>query len=103
MNEEKYLLKKSDIYTKIAKNIFGDIVRDVYLADVKYDFYSEEEVLSNIEQYSQNITTDESATELSQDALTIVIEFINDKKVVFTNSEWGSMAKFSEENIFKIV
>ena len=98
---EKYILKKCSKTTKIAKNIFGNIVKDVFYAKQHFEFCSEKETISEIDSMIENSSHIENS--IDQDASTIVIEFLNGKKVMFSNSEWGSMTSLSDNKIKNIV
>lgn len=94
-----YILKEVESVTKIAKNIFGDIVHKVYFSS---EFYgSEDETISRIDRdINSGFNRDDC---IDQDCKTIVIEFVNGKKVVFSNSEWGSMEAFNDSEVKKYV
>ncbi len=99
--KEVYVFKEVKEITKIAKNIFGDIVNNVYYADVLYDGINLDYLISKIDRDINNA----SNTNLSIDqcGINIVIEFINGQKVFFSNSEWGSMESFNNtENVIYV-
>lgn len=98
---EKYLLKEDKNMTKVAKNIFGDIVNNAYYAEINYSFIPEEETILKLDKLILNSVHKEE--EIDQDAKVIVIEFINGKRVIFHNSEWGSMSALKSEEIKKII
>ena len=98
---ETYILKENKSVTEIAKNIFGDIVCKVYYAGVHYGSIEEERVISTID--NEIKTAFNSDTSIDQDGRTIIIEFVNGRKVIFSNSEWGSMEIFNDSEINKIV
>lgn len=97
----KYILKEVEAVTKIAQNIFGDIVQKVYYADLHYNHVDEAQTIATIDKAIENASNSE--TSIDQDTRTIIIEFINGRKVVFSNSEWGSMEVFHSAEIHKIV
>lgn len=98
---QKYILKESAQVTAFAKNIFGDIISKVFYAKENYDFYTEEEIIESIDSTIENSSSNENDLDLG--ALTLIIEFINGKKVIFTNSEWGDAKPFTDDLIHKIV
>ena len=86
------MLKEVEAVTKIAKNIFGDIVHKVYYAESHFAHVDEAITIASIDRDIAN--SSHSETTIDQDGKTIVIEFINGRSVVFSNSEWGAMEKF---------
>jgi len=98
---DAYILKEVEAVTTIAKNIFGDIVHKVYYAEVHYDHREESQTISMIDRQITSACNSEKS--IDQDAKTIIIEFTNGRKVVFSNSEWGSMEAFSDDEYKKIV
>lgn len=90
--KETYFVKEVEAVTKIAKNIFGDIVKKAYYCEVHYSSITEAETIATIDREIANSFHTE--TSIDQDGRTIVIEFVNGRSVVFSNSEWGSMEKF---------
>lgn len=99
-----YILKEVENIAKIAKNIFGDIISKVYYAEFSDNEENEAgreravKLFSLLESLSGN-----TENSISQDGRNIVIEFVNGRKVIFDNSEWGSMEKFSDDNIKSII
>jgi hypothetical protein len=92
---EVYMLKEVDNVTQIAKNIFGDIVHKVYYAELHYSSVDEATTVARIDsEIAKSFHTEKS---IDQDGRNIVIEFVNGRKVFFSNSEWGSMEKFDEK------
>ena len=98
---EMYILKEVESVTEIAKNIFGDIVNKVYYAELHYDFRDEAIAIASIEYKIKHSFNDDKS--INQDDKTIIIEFVNGKRVIFSNSEWGSMEAFNSSEIKKIV
>ncbi len=98
---EKYILKEVEKVTAIAKNIFGDIVEKVYYAMAYYETMDEQASISHFNYEIEN--SFHTANSIDQDCMTIVIEFTNGKKVVFSNSEWGSMESFHSDEIEKFI
>jgi hypothetical protein len=96
--KDVYMLKEVEAVTKIAKNIFGDIVHKVYYAESHYSTVEEAETIARIDrEIASSFHTENS---IDQDGRTIVIEFVNGRSVVFSNSEWGAMEKFEfDENV----
>jgi hypothetical protein len=86
------MLKEVEAVTKIAQNIFGDIVHKVYYAESHYSNVDEATTIAMIDREIEN--SFHSETSIDQDGRTIVIEFVNGRSVVFSNSEWGAMEKF---------
>lgn len=96
--KDVYMLKEVEAVTKIAKNIFGDIVHKVYYAESHYANVEEAETIARIDREISSSFHTENC--IDQDGRTIVIEFINGRSVVFSNSEWGGMEKFDfNENV----
>jgi len=90
--KDAYILKEVDAVTKIAQNIFGDIVHKVYYAESHYAHVDLADTIARIDRsIAQSF---HSETSIDQDARNIVIEFVNGRKVFFSNSEWGAMEKF---------
>lgn len=90
--KDVYMLKEVEAVTKIAKNIFGDIVHKVYYCESHYAQVDEADTIARIDrEVAGSFHTD---TSIDQDGRTIVIEFVNGRSVVFSNSEWGGMEKF---------
>ncbi len=98
---EMYILKEAESVASVAKNIFGDIVNKVYYAELHYDFRDEEKTIASID-YKINHSFNDNKS-IDQDDKTIIIEFVNGKRVIFFNSEWGSMEAFNSSEIKKIV
>ena len=92
---EVYMLKEVDNVTQIAKNIFGDIVHKVYYAELHYSSVDEATSVARID--SEIAKSSHTEKSIDQDGRNIVIEFVNGRKVFFSNSEWGSMEKFDEK------
>lgn len=100
MNEQ-YILKEVAEVAVIAKRIFGDIVKNVYYAELSYDFVVESDTIASIDKLINTASNQENS--IDQDARTIVIEFINGHHVIFSNSEWCCMESFHSSSIKKIV
>lgn len=100
MNEQ-YILKEVSDATKIAKNIFGNIVNKVYYAYWINDTVTEEYTISMIDRAIKASFNSENS--IDQDDKTIIIEFVNGNHVIFSNSEWGSMEKFNISDVKKYV
>lgn len=99
--KDQYILKEVAEVTKIAKHIFGDIVNKVYYAEVSYDFVTEEDSIARIDKYIETAQNKEDG--IDQDCRMIVIEFVNGRNVIFSNSEWGSMEAFHTSEVKKYV
>jgi len=74
---------KTSELTKIAKNIFGDIVETVYV-----EHFSKSD---NVNKIVEKILKNSKPDELQYDDNTIVIKFTNGRFVNFTGSEWCSI------------
>jgi len=99
--KEQYILKEVESVTQIAKNIFGDIVEKVYYAEIAYAFIAESETIERIDNQIESASNQENS--IDQDCKTVVIEFVNGRKVIFSNSEWGCMESLSNEDVKKII
>lgn len=103
----RYVLKEVGKVTEIAKNIFGNIVSKVYYADYYQDYqdYQDYEGRENIVEKMDYLIKNSFNTEesIEQDGKNIVIEFTNGRKVLFSNSEWGSMESFSDSEIKEVI
>lgn len=97
----RYILKEVDKVTEIAKNIFGDIVSKVYYADYYQDYEGQKNIVESMDYSIKNAFNTEESIE--QDGRNIVIEFINGRKVLFSNSEWGSMESFYDSEIKEVI
>lgn len=97
-----YILKEVDKVTEIAKNIFGDIVSKVYYATCYYEHLGDknrdDDYFDYLIKHSFN-----SETSIEQDGKDIIIEFTNGRKVIFSNSEWGAMDAFSDNEVQKVI
>lgn len=82
----RYLAKKDEVLETAAKRVFGDIVVSAYSCGIYFqDRKPNRSLYSAIKMYK-----DESP-EINNGSKDICIEFTNGRKVLFTNSEWGSM------------
>ena len=99
--KEQYILKEVSELTRIAKNIFGDIVHKAYYAYWINETVTEEYTISMIDRKIKSSFNNENS--IDQDGKTIIIEFVNGHHVIFSNSEWGSMEKFNISEIKKYV
>lgn len=104
MNLDKYLLQKSEKLTATAKNIFGDIVENVYIAKIKYEWDTIEdtnsELILELNRIEEHI--DINSKKIDQDCTSIVIEYTNGKKVIFNNSECVYMSTLEDSVILKL-
>ena len=96
-----YILREEKDLLKIAKNLFGDIVQSVY-----YAYWYDKNV--NIKEYTERFDMYEKQSSnndltIDQDDKTIIIYFTNGKKVIFSNSEWGAMEAFNQEEVKEII
>ncbi len=87
---EDYHLKNKKILT-IAKNIFGDIVKNAYIA------YFDKDLISGLVSSYKKLKDDSIL--LPYDSDDIVLEFSNGNLVKFSNSEWASISKIETLNI----
>ena len=99
MNNNYYYHLKYDKYlTKQCKLIFGEeIVKNAYLCILQFDDknkYYFEEMFLNIK---KGIKLDNNC--IDYDGNKIIIEFVNENYVLFTNSEWGDITKITNENL----
>lgn len=81
LNRDKIMLFKLEELLKSARNIFGNIVCDAYIESPSYEVYEK--------YHKRDIVCNKDHIEY--DGLTIVLVFINNKVVVFQNSEWASI------------
>lgn len=82
----KYLMKQDARLTEAARNVFGDIVSCAYSCYPHFrDGRPRKADYASVEMYKGTVS------EIDNGALDICIEFTNGRKVLFTNSEWGTM------------
>ena len=96
------ILKQDDKLLEKVKFIFGeDIVINAYFTTWKTDDCTEEDVSHRLEEAESHIYLD--GNYLSMDNQEIIIEFYNQRKISFGNSEWGGIELLclsSEKDIF---
>ena len=84
------LLKRDSALTKKAKDIFGAIVKDAYLiVDIYDNRVDPKEVTESLRNKRDKFVSKENRIDYDGDV--IVITFINNRSVFFTNSEWASI------------
>lgn len=88
---------------KMARHIFGeDLVKSAFIAETCIDgpgySSSTERDLLKAGPWIKG-TTYEDYDILGYDERTIIIQFMNDRFILFTNSEWASMENVPKENI----
>ena len=82
----KYLMKADARLTEATKNVFGDVVSVAYSCCMHFrDGRPRKADYTKVEMYMG------PATEIDNGAIDMCIEFTNGMKVLFTNSEWGTM------------
>lgn len=91
---ESHLLLESEKLTKIAKNIFGDIIDKVYFHDDYYHEDFRESTEAEIPRHLAGLEIESTDTSLSIDFNEIVIDFTNGKRVMFSASDFGDISKF---------
>lgn len=75
------MLFKSKDLLKSARSIFGDIVKDAFIESPNHEIYEK--------YHSRDIKCNKDHIEY--DGITIVLVFINNRVIVFQNSEWASI------------
>ena len=82
----KYLMKADARLTEATKNVFGDVVSVAYSCCMHFrDGRPRKADYTKVKMYMG------PATEIDNGAIDMCIEFTNGRKVLFTNSEWGTM------------
>lgn len=82
----KYLMKPDARLTEAARNVFGDIVSRAYSCCLHFrDDHPRKADYAKVEMYNGPVSKIDNGT------LDICIEFTNSRRVLFTNSEWGTM------------
>jgi hypothetical protein len=87
----KILLKKSINLETLARNIFGDIVKTAYFCSDYQDIAEAKRELRDFDN-SCNPFSDI----IDNGSKDIVLEFVNGRKVRFTNSEWGEIQEIRD-------
>lgn len=83
----RYLMREDTRLSTVAKNVYGDIVDTAYIGTLYYkDSDPTPTDYDTIDSYAGTETD-----QISNDKLMIVIQFTNGRKVLITNSEWGSI------------
>ena len=78
------VIKKDPVLLKIAKGIFGDIVKQAYVSALVFESeIAEVKIQCNTFNYFE--------TEIDLEADPIILTFSNGKNVEFKISEWGSI------------
>ena len=82
----KYLMKADARLTEATRNVFGDVVSVAYSCCMHFrDGRPRKADYAKVKMYMG------PATEIDNGAIDMCIEFTNGRKVLFTNSEWGTM------------
>lgn len=94
---EKTATRYDKILTKMAHNIFGDIVKAAYVTT--WDIDSKlEEVVERLDKCEFKCV---GSNKIDYGAETIWIEFTNGKCVEFSNSEWAFIRSSDKSNSYQ--
>jgi hypothetical protein len=89
MVKERMAIRKDEALLSMCQRIFGEgIVSMAYITTWDYGNSTEDEIKGRLH---ADTHTDDGSLQISCDAETIIIELVNGRRVVFSNSEWATI------------
>lgn len=85
----EFKFRKSKNLEAQAKNTFGDIVKSAYFCSSYPNYDGNDDIIQELDYFEKSCHDYYDMIDL--DGRTIIIEFINNRKVVFSASEWGNI------------
>jgi hypothetical protein len=104
-SKDVYASRRDERLLEAAKCIFGDIVDDAWVTVIHYrnDYENTAKRLNEaVERLSIGIGAESLIDEITHDEVTVVLKFSNGSAVSFWNSEWGSISRFSLQNVLEV-
>lgn len=93
----KYMARLDDNLLNTARTVFGDgLILRAWVTTWRIDGMSE------LEDIEKRYYSSDNDNQLDLDAKDIILEFSNGRKVLFTNSEWGSAEQIEDDDFDEI-
>jgi len=88
---EKTIARKNLKLLELAENVFGNgIVVDAFVTTWAFADCTHEEISHRLDYEDERVFKNNDGGGLDLSCLDIILEFCNGRKIIFSNSEWGS-------------